>query len=84
MSIAVEAFQNEYKRYPDYLDELDGKNEREKVFFDGIEEAVDKYDLKIAFDLDNDGYVEVEGKKIEQKIAVWTYYKDQMVRSWDR
>ena len=84
MSITVEAFQNEYKRYPDYLDELDGKNEREKVFFDGIEEAVDKYDLKIAFDLDNDGYVEVEGKKIEQKIAVWTYYKDQMVRSWDR
>lgn len=82
--MAIEAFHSEYGKYPVYLDEVDGKNEREKVYFEGIENTVEEYDIKMVFDDDHDGFVEVEGEKIKLKVAVWTYYKDQMINSWDK
>ena len=81
--LAVEAFHREFGRYPEKLDELSGKNEREKLFHTSPQEVVDDYEMKYVFDTDHDGFVEVEGKKLEQKVAVWTYYKDKMITSWE-
>ena len=81
--LALEAFYNDYGEYPQELKELDGENEREKVYFEGIEQTVEKYDIYFEVDRDNDGFVETDEGKLQQKVAVWVYYKKYMIKSWE-
>lgn len=83
VELAIEAYYREYGKLPKYLDELEGNNKRKKVFFEGIEFAVERYDLKIAYDLDFDGFVDVDGEKVKGLAAVWTEYKGERIKSWN-
>lgn len=81
--LAIESFHSEYDHYPENLEELAGKNERKKVFHTSLEEVIDDYEMKIVYDTDNDGFVEVEGEKVKQSVAVWTMTTGEMIKSWD-
>ena len=64
---------------------LSGKNERQKVFHSRPEEVVEKYEMKITYDLDGDGFIETDEGELKQKVAVWTYLPDRtMIKSWEK
>lgn len=83
--MGIEAYHREYGKYPKELIELDGKNERKKVYFEGIKEVDDKYGIYFAVDEDFDGFIETDEGELKQKVAVWTYLPDRtMIKSWEK
>ena len=82
IKIAIEAYHNEYGEYPEKLEELNGENERKKLFFDGIKQVKEKYEIYFVVDKDGDGFVKTDMGKLEQKIAVWIYFKKKLIGSW--
>lgn len=84
LHIAISAFHKDFNRYPAEIKELDGQNERQKIYFEGADALVEKYDIFYAVDEDNDGYIETDKGRLKESIAVWLYLdRSTLISSWD-
>ncbi|MCM8536125.1 MAG: hypothetical protein NE334_09340 [Lentisphaeraceae bacterium] len=83
IAMATEAYYSDYQEFP-ALDNLNKNNARRKLYYSGPLETHDGEEIHIKVDEDLDGLITFKEETVKAKVLVWTKYKDEMLRSWDK
>ena len=80
--MAIKQYKSDYNEFPNSFHELDGNNEKKKIYFSGETTSSDGNKIFFKVDQDGDGEIEVNSEKVKHEVAVWTTFEGKIINSW--
>ena len=84
IALAVSQYKSDYGLLPQNWESLEGKNWRGKVYYSRGKTNLEGNEIHIIYDTDGDNIIKFQNHIINDSVAVWSLYEEEMITSWIR
>ena len=84
ITLATAQYKSDYGHFPANWNNLNGQNERKKVYYNGEIKNIQGNEIHIIYDTDDDNIIKFQDHIINDSVAVWSLYKEEMITSWEK
>ena len=84
IAMVIKQFKGDYGDLPQNWESLEGKNWRGKVYYSGDKTNLEGNEIHIIYDTDGDNIIKFQNHIINDSVAVWSMYEEEMITSWEK